>query len=111
VEKALTYPLLSDRFNIVAKRYGVSRLPCLYILDSAGNISLVNTGYTEEFSADLLAAVQKGLGVPADKGAVVHAVAAVTTAETVVTRTADEPLAGDDPLNERKATGKRKKGK
>jgi peroxiredoxin len=68
-----TYPVLSDRFNIVAKRYGVKRLPCLYILDGTGKVSMVNTGYSEDISGALLAAVQTRLGVAVDPGAVAHA--------------------------------------
>jgi len=66
-ENKLTYPILHDRFNIVAKRYGVEKLPCLYLIDSAGNVALSNVGYTEEFTEALTTEVQKRLGVPVEK--------------------------------------------
>lgn len=77
----LTYPVASDRFNIVAKRYGVKRLPCLYVLDGAGKVSVVNTGYSDEFGGTLLATVQGMLGVPADPKAVPHAQVAAPVVE------------------------------
>lgn len=67
VEKKLTYPILHDRFNIVAKRYGVEKLPCLYLVDGAGNVALTNVGYTEEFTDVLTREVQTRLGVPIEK--------------------------------------------
>ncbi|MBN2358639.1 MAG: TlpA family protein disulfide reductase [Deltaproteobacteria bacterium] len=66
-EKKLTYPILHDRFNIVAKRYGVEKLPCLYLIDGAGNVALTNVGYTEEFTEALTKEVQTRLGVPLEK--------------------------------------------
>jgi len=107
-EKGVTYPVLSDRFNIVAKRYGVKRLPCLYILDAQGKVSMVNTGYTEEFGGTLLNAVQTRLGVPLDPKAVPHA-AAAAPADSTVTSAATPPPA--DAEAEDKTAGKTKKKK
>lgn len=98
-----TYPVLSDRFNIVAKRYSVKRLPCLYILDGTGKVSLVSTGYSEEFSAQLLAGIQARLEVPADPKAVALPEGA---------QAASAALAVDDkPAAAEPAPGKKKKGK
>lgn len=63
-QNGLTFPVLHDRFNIVAKRYGVEKLPCLYLIDQQGNIALVNVGYTDDFSAQLVTEVQTRLGQP-----------------------------------------------
>jgi peroxiredoxin len=101
----LTYPVVSDRFNIVAKRYGVKRLPCLYILDGDGKVSMVNTGYSEEFGGTLLSTVQQRLGLPADPKAVAHAGPAAAEPEAA---------AGDveATASEQKSKGKgKKKGK
>jgi len=106
-ENAITYPVASDRFNIVAKRYGVKRLPCLYMLDGSGKVTMVNTGYSEEFSGQLLAAVQKGLGVPDDPNAVPHPGPAAK-AEDAPAPKAEQPDAA--PVKAEKVKGK-KKGK
>ena len=106
-ENAITYPVASDRFNIVAKRYGVKRLPCLYMLDGSGKVTMVNTGYSEEFSGQLLAAVQKGLGVPDDPNAVPHPGPAAK-AEDATAPKAEQPDAA--PVDVKKVKGK-KKGK
>lgn len=107
-EKGVTYPVLSDRFNIVAKRYGVKRLPCLYIVDATGKVSMVNTGYTEEFSGTLLSAVQTRLGVPLDPKAVPHA--APAPAESVVT-SATTPEPADAVADDKGASKKKSKKK
>ncbi|MEW5853676.1 MAG: TlpA disulfide reductase family protein [Myxococcota bacterium] len=113
-EKGVTYPVLSDRFNIVAKRYSVKRLPCLYMLDGTGKITMASTGYSEEFSGELLAAVQNRLGVPVDPAAVPHAVAAApapaaeqTPANTVEPQPEQQKAGAED----KKVKGKKKKGK
>lgn len=62
----LSFPVLHDRFNIVAKRYGIEKLPCLYMIDDKGQIAYVNTGYTDDFSEQLVTEVQKRLGVPVE---------------------------------------------
>lgn len=107
-ENGITYPIASDRFNIVAKRYGVKRLPCLYILDGAGKVSLASTGYTEEFGGQLLAAVQTRLGVPVDPNAVPHSGQAAGTPEKEAAQ--PEAADGQDEKADDKA-GKKVKGK
>lgn len=110
-ENAITYPVASDRFNIVAKRYGVKRLPCLYMLDGSGKVTMVNTGYSEEFSGQLLAAVQKGLGVAQDPNAVPHPGPQAAKAEDAPAPKAEEPEAAPvEGKDVKKGKGK-KKGK
>ena len=60
----LTYPVIHDRFQILAKRYLVGKLPYLLLLDPNGKITFVNVGYTEEFTKELIGKIQQGLGVP-----------------------------------------------
>ena len=62
----LKFPVLSDRFNIVAKRYQVSELPCVYTADQAGLIQTVHTGYGEDAGQVLLDDVRTILGVSSD---------------------------------------------
>jgi len=63
----LTYPVLHDRFNILAKRYGVEKLPCLYLVDGGGKVALTSVGYTDEFSDTLTTEIQTRLGVAKEK--------------------------------------------
>lgn len=60
----LTYPVLHDRYNIVAKRYYVQKLPNLYILDENQKVTKVALGYDDNASAEILAEVRKTLGLP-----------------------------------------------
>ncbi len=51
----LTFPIIHDKYNVVAGRYGVSQLPATFITDRQGNVSWVGApGQTED---DLEAAV------------------------------------------------------
>jgi peroxiredoxin len=61
----LKFPVLSDHFNIVAKRYMINKLPCVYLINSEGKVAMVNVGYTEDASKRILDEVRKALGVPA----------------------------------------------
>lgn len=106
-DNKLTYPVLSDRFNIVAKRYGVKRLPCLYILDSQGKVAMVNTGYSEEFSGTLVTTVQQRLGLPQDATAVSHA----APEEPEVEAAPPAPAAAPKGKVKRAAAGKNKRRK
>ncbi|MBI5495795.1 MAG: TlpA family protein disulfide reductase [Deltaproteobacteria bacterium] len=106
-EHNLLYPVASDRFNIVAKRYGVKRLPCLYILDGAGKVSMVNTGYSEEFSGQLLANIQTRLGVALDPAAVPHEGPKAEPAPEKAAPPAD-PVPVQDSKDVKKVKGKRK---
>jgi len=59
------FPVLSDRFNIVAKRYMIARLPCVYLINGDGKVALVNVGYNDDLSRQLLDEIRKVLGEPA----------------------------------------------
>lgn len=65
-QNKLTFPVLHDRFNIVAKRYGIEKLPCLYMIDASGQIAFVNVGYTDKFSEQLVTEIQQRLAVPVE---------------------------------------------
>jgi alkyl hydroperoxide reductase subunit AhpC len=65
----ITFPILKDRFNFLARRYlGASApLPSLFIIGRDGNIRTMNRGYGKDASTFLLAQVQQALGVGAAK--------------------------------------------
>jgi thiol-disulfide isomerase/thioredoxin len=62
----VTFPILSDRFNIVAKRYYISKLPCVYLVDAAGKVAMVNVGYSDDISKKLLGEIRTAIGEPVD---------------------------------------------
>jgi thiol-disulfide isomerase/thioredoxin len=61
----VTFPVLHDRFQVVARRYSAERLPYMLLLDSAGTIAAVHVGYTDELKANLENDVRARLGLPA----------------------------------------------
>ncbi|MFT3915908.1 MAG: TlpA disulfide reductase family protein [Anaeromyxobacteraceae bacterium] len=64
------YPVLSDRFNFLARRYlgDKAPLPSVFIIDREGNVTKIERGYSNDASTFLLAEVQAGLGLkPATK--------------------------------------------
>ncbi|MBI5509674.1 MAG: redoxin domain-containing protein [Deltaproteobacteria bacterium] len=62
----VTFPVISDRFNIVAKRYFISKLPCVYLVDTDGKVAMVNVGYSDDISKKLLDQIRTALGEPLD---------------------------------------------
>ncbi|MEZ4271308.1 MAG: TlpA disulfide reductase family protein [Myxococcota bacterium] len=60
----ITFPVLKDRFNIVAKRYRIKELPCVYLIDAQGKVALVNVGYSDDISRKLLTGVRQLVGEP-----------------------------------------------
>ncbi len=69
----VTFPVLSDRFNFLARRYlgEQSPLPSVFLVGRDGNILRIERGYGKDASTFLLAEVQKALGIsgPAAKAA------------------------------------------
>ena len=65
------HPVLSDRFNFLARRYLGEKapLPSVFLIDRAGNVTRIERGYAKDAPAFLLAEVQRGLGIPAAKAA------------------------------------------
>lgn len=58
------FPVLTDRFNIVARRYFIEKLPCVYIIDDAGKVAMVNVGYSDDVSKVFLDEIRKLIGQP-----------------------------------------------
>ncbi|HUB08951.1 MAG TPA: TlpA disulfide reductase family protein [Myxococcales bacterium] len=65
----VTFPILKDRFNFLARRYlgEQAPLPSLFIVDKDGVIRMMNRGYGKDASTFLLSAVQQALGVAKHK--------------------------------------------
>ena len=59
------HPVLSDRFNVLARRYlgDQSPLPSVFLIGRDGNVLLIEKGYAKDASAFLLSEVQGALGV------------------------------------------------
>ncbi|MFZ9886824.1 MAG: TlpA family protein disulfide reductase [Myxococcota bacterium] len=75
-EHGVTFPVLHDRFQVVARRYDAERLPYMLFLDAEGLIQAVHVGYSDDIAAGLEAEVRHGLGLapllPTDKKATVR---------------------------------------
>ncbi|HSI06234.1 MAG TPA: hypothetical protein VLC93_17235, partial [Myxococcota bacterium] len=128
------YPVLSDRFNIVAKRYMVAKLPLVYVMSPDGKVAFSRVGFTEDTPRALADEVRKLIGesgapmpdtltrflggVPAvaDAGKTDPTVATATVNKTTTvsgsTTTANDPVKtdGSDGATKGKKT-KAKKGK
>lgn len=65
-EAKARHPVLSDRFNVLARRYlgDQSPLPSVFLVGRDGNVLLIEKGYAGDASAFLLGEVQAALGLP-----------------------------------------------
>jgi hypothetical protein len=62
-EAGVTFPVLHDRFQVVARRYAAEQLPYMLLIDEAGVIDAVHLGYTEDLKAGLENEVRAALGL------------------------------------------------
>jgi thiol-disulfide isomerase/thioredoxin len=64
-EKGVAYPVLSDRFNFLARRYLGEKapLPSVFLIKRDGTIAKIERGYAKDASAFLLGEVQGILGI------------------------------------------------
>lgn len=60
----VAFPVMHDRFQVVARRYFAERLPYMLMLDGSGTVTNVHVGYTDEVKASLENEVRAGLGLP-----------------------------------------------
>ena len=63
-ELGADFPLLNDRFGIVARRYGVESLPMSFLIDQAGMVKMTNDGFGEDGAVKLLTQSRMALGLP-----------------------------------------------
>jgi thiol-disulfide isomerase/thioredoxin len=85
-EAGVRHPVLSDRFNALARRYlgDQAPLPSVFLVGRDGNVRLIEKGYAKDASAFLLAEVQAGLGIqPRPPPAAARPAAAPATARPV----------------------------
>jgi len=61
----VTYPVLSDRFNFLARRYlgELAPLPSVFVVRRDGTIARIERGYARDASQFLLGEVQAALGI------------------------------------------------
>jgi alkyl hydroperoxide reductase subunit AhpC len=64
-DNGVKFPVLSDRFNIVAKRYFVAKLPNSYLVGGDGKVVVANVGYNGDISKRLVEEIRKSIGEPA----------------------------------------------
>jgi peroxiredoxin len=57
-EMALEIPVLSDRFAILARRYGAEKLPMVVLIDAEGTVRWVHAGYDKKALEDALSAIK-----------------------------------------------------
>jgi peroxiredoxin len=62
-KNGVTFPVLKDRFNLLARRYlgDKTPLPSVFIIKKDGSITMVNQGYNKDASEFLRAEVEKAL--------------------------------------------------
>lgn len=63
-ELGANFPVLNDRFGIVARRYGVESLPMSFLIDQAGMVKMTNEGFGEDGALKLLTQSRMALGLP-----------------------------------------------
>jgi thiol-disulfide isomerase/thioredoxin len=61
----VTYPVVSDRFNFLARRYlgDSAPLPSVFLIRRDGAIAKIERGYSKDVGALMLASIQQELGV------------------------------------------------
>lgn len=63
-ENKVAFPVMHDRYQVVARRYAAERLPYMLMLDPTGTVKVVHVGYTEDLKANLENEVRGHLGLP-----------------------------------------------
>ena len=66
----VTYPVLKDRFNLVARRYlgAQSPLPSVFLVNPDGTIATSHKGYSEDIAKTLEAEIAAALGESSSAG-------------------------------------------
>jgi|GEM_PF-934665 len=63
-QNKVAFPVMHDRYQVVARRYSAERLPYMLMVDGTGTVKVVHVGYTEELKANLENEVRGQLGLP-----------------------------------------------
>jgi peroxiredoxin len=61
---ALKLPVLLDEYGIIGKRYGVTGLPCNFVIDKEGFLKAKYLGYSEAVKRDFEGRVKNLLSIP-----------------------------------------------
>jgi thiol-disulfide isomerase/thioredoxin len=62
-ENKVAFPVMHDRYQVVARRYAAERLPYMLMLDPTGTVKVVHVGYTDDLKANLENEVRGHLGL------------------------------------------------
>jgi thiol-disulfide isomerase/thioredoxin len=62
-ENGVRFPVVHDRFQVVARRYAADRLPYMLLLDGNATVKAVHVGYTEELRKNLENELREHLGL------------------------------------------------
>lgn len=92
----VTFPLLSDRFGIVSKRYALSKTNTVYVVDATQKVAKANVGFEDNQNAELLAEVRKNLSLPVSEPTPAALATFMRGAKTA-TPTEAEPAAKPEP--------------
>jgi thiol-disulfide isomerase/thioredoxin len=96
-DNKVTFPVVHDKYNMVARRYRLKRIPYMLMLGTDGTVKAVHVGYTEELKANLENEIRSHLGLaplpatapPAVASPVAADKTTVNASTTVNTSTAD----------------------
>jgi thiol-disulfide isomerase/thioredoxin len=71
-DNKVSYPVVSDRFNFLARRYlgDSAPLPSVFLVRRDGNIARIERGYSKDVGALLLASIQQELGLKVNPAAI-----------------------------------------
>ncbi|MCP4501025.1 MAG: TlpA family protein disulfide reductase [Deltaproteobacteria bacterium] len=68
----VTFPVLHDRYKVVARRWEAERLPYMVMVAPSGDIKIVHVGYTDEVKENLENEIRAELGLEPLKKEVVE---------------------------------------
>ncbi len=66
-EKKVSFPVVRDQYNLVARNYLGTRvpLPSVFLVDPGGKVAFVSRGYSEEISKKLSSMIERALAASA----------------------------------------------
>ena len=62
----VSFPVLTDRFNVLARNYGATQLPKMFVLDGSGAIQMINAGYSDQIFKQVEEKLKSLLGIKPD---------------------------------------------
>jgi len=94
-QNKVTYPVLKDRFNLVARRWlgTKSPLPSVFMVRPDGTVSFVHRGYNQEASDVFAEQIEKALGIRRGAASARAVVPAVGTSAAPKTEVASDKAA------------------